>query len=64
MTGSLSLCGAVHCELPWEVLKSLLGLPPSLPPGREGGAARGAGWEGRGGRGGILGVQRESPRAG
>lgn len=33
--GSLSLCGAVHCELPWEVLKASLVSP--LPLGREGG---------------------------
>lgn len=37
--GSLSLCGAVHCELPWEVLKASLVSP--LPPAREGGAAGG-----------------------
>lgn len=33
--GSLSLCGAVHCELPWEVLKTSLVYPPPpapLPP--------------------------------
>lgn len=31
--GSLSLCGAVHCELPWEVLKTSLVPPP--PPSVE-----------------------------
>lgn len=41
--GSLSLCGAVHCELPWEVLKASL-VSPSPQLGKEG-------W-----RGGILHV--------
>lgn len=49
--GSLSLCGAVHCELPWEVLKASLVSP--LPPAREGGAAGGV----------FFMFSRESPRA-